>query len=152
MLDPSQSQIPSAFQYIPVPNHHVSAVFRLLAELDAGIPVAITNEGWSNADLARLERGEVETTIILSEVMDVLAASPGDWFDITELAKATNRDRSQIRMLWTHLTRHLKAHYDGAGWPVNAKWGTNLAPQRDAVVYYSLDHDQAAQWKEVRNA
>jgi hypothetical protein len=82
--------------------------------------------------------------------MDVLAARPKDWLDISELARATNRERSQIRMLWTHLSRHLKAHYNDAPWPVQAKWGSGSTPSRESVVFYSLDADQATQWLRVR--
>ncbi|WP_159599934.1 hypothetical protein [Agromyces humi] len=143
----------AGFQYVPVPNEHVPAVYRYLAELTvpAAQPAATAAESrnelpWSDEDLARLKARSYETTVIVSDIMDILAAHPGDWFTNAELAEALNRQPSQIVSLWSSLSRHLNKHYGRSQFPMETKSGKRFNPRKPEGVYYRLTDDQAEQW------
>lgn len=151
--DPSQDR---AFQYVPVPNEHVPAVYQLLSQLAMGVTptagAAVSQSGWTDEALRRFAAGDTETTVIVSKVMDALGDRPDEWLDLDELAELTGRDRNQLRRVWTHLSRHMRAQYDSAEWPLTMKWGTDFTPRRGPLAFYSLTAAEAEQWKRVRTS
>ncbi|HMH59088.1 MAG TPA: helix-turn-helix domain-containing protein [Galbitalea sp.] len=164
MNDSSPSNPSSApFQYIAVPNEHVAAVYRLLAERSessgkASLEIPDTAHDsnsdlvWNEKMLARFARGENKTTQMVGTIMDLLAENPTEMLTLDELAERTGWPRSQVKTLWTHMTRHTKAHYGTDHWPLRALWGNELDPPRPQVVYYFLTADEAERWKRARKA
>ncbi|SDZ56630.1 hypothetical protein [Herbiconiux ginsengi] len=142
------------FQLVPVPTQHVVAVMRFIAEIDSTLQtseeVSSSISTWSDEALERFAHGESKTLRIVQDVIDVLVKTPGVWFNLDELAEATTWDRATLKGVWTHLSRALKAHFDGNDWPLAAIWGLHLEPQLDPAMYYRVTEDQAAQWLRVR--
>jgi hypothetical protein len=106
--------------------------------------------GWSMNELRRLASAENFTTTVLGEILDVLSAQPGQWRNLDELAKATGRDRAEIKGIWTHVGRHMGKAYPDNGWPLESKWGTEIDPQWAAAQYYMVPEEQAGRWLAVR--
>jgi len=153
------------FHYVAVPQKYVPAVYQLLAELTMAdnAPVSIEtpainsptawSEMWPDEKLARFAAGDTKTTQIAGEIMDVLAEQPeNEPLTIDDLAERTGRPRSQVKALWTHVSRHLGKHYGTSHPPLSTKWGSELTPPRDNVVFYFLTAEQAQAWKRVRGA
>lgn len=156
MIAPDSVQAP-AFTYVAVPIQHVPAVYTLLAELSAAEATAAERTAlgglrWNDDDLHRLARGEVKTTQIVSEIMDILADNPDVPYAPTELADLTHRTPSQLSTLGTHISRHLAAHYKTTNWPFEAIEGKDMTPRRSGAIYYLLTGAQAEQWKRVRTS
>lgn len=151
---------PEPFQYVAVPQQHVAAVYRLLADLtDAGSAAGGEDtspsfgiDGWTEDKLRRFAAGDTKTTQLVAEIMDVLAQTPDQPLTLDELAELTGRPHSQIKTLWTHASRHFAKHYGTSKSPVTKKWGDQLSPQRENVVYYFLTADQVEMWERVRQA
>lgn len=104
---------------------------------------------WSVEKLEKLAAAKYTTTKRLTLVMDCLAKRPGQPVPTSELVEATGFTRTELKAVWTKLTRHLNAHYEGAPWPVHAVWG----PRADLAfdeVYYSVGAEQARRWIEAR--
>jgi hypothetical protein len=156
MTDPHPPIQPS-MQYIAIPTEHVPAVYRLLAQLSeaqAGEQTAPTaGTAWTDQLYERFARGEVKTTEIVGEVMDLLAEEPVTLkLSIDELAERTGYPRSQMKTVWTHLSRHIRTHYGTDEWPLETVWGSDLTPPRPQMIYYFLTAEQAEQWKRARGA
>jgi hypothetical protein len=79
-----------------------------------------------------------------------LADRADEWLDLDELAELIGRDSNQLRRVWTHLSRHMRAQYDSAPRSLKMEWGTDFTPRREPVTYYSLTDAQTKQWKRVR--
>lgn len=145
-----------AFQYIAVPNEHVPAVYRLLADLSS-VATSPSSEGdpsilrWSDAQLQRLMRREVLTTEIVCEIMDILASDPDTPYSPSDLAEKTGRTASQMSTLGTHISRHLAAHYDTTNWPFESGEGKDFTPRLPGSIYYLLNAQQAEQWRNLRD-
>jgi len=161
VINPADEQ----FQYVAVPQRFVPSVYQLLAELslsevlidDDGIEpdvVEVTSgndaTSWTDEMLERFAAGLTKTTQIAGEIMDVLAQSPDEKLSIDELAERTGRERSQVKALWTHVARHLRKHYGVTHPPLTTKWGADLEPARDNVVYYFVTPEQADAWRAAR--
>lgn len=157
--------ISEEFTFIAVPNKHVPAVYRFIAELterddlvepDSLVP-AETQSGtpfWTLEKLALFASDRSKTAVIMGEILDLLADRPERRLTIDELAKETERPRSQIKMIWTHLGRILRARYGTKDWPVTAKWAVHMTPRPEGpnVVYYWLTDEQAELWKQARDS
>lgn len=160
----SDEPTPGPFKYVAVPTEHLPAVYRLLADLSeatapaTGQPEEVhigggDDEIWSDDELARFARGDTKTTQLAGLVLDVLAEQPEDQpLTIDELAKRTGLPRSQVKTLWTHVARHLGKHYSTSRPPLTTKWGSQLTPPRENVVYYFMTPGQVEAWKRARNA
>jgi hypothetical protein len=154
MTDTSLPALP-AMQYVAVPTEHVPAVYRLLAQLAESRTTNDTSPSngsvWTDALYERFARGDVKTTEIVGEVMDLLAEEPETLkLSIDELAERTGYPRSQMKTVWTHLSRHVRTHYGTEEWPLETAWGTDLTPPRPQVIYYFLTAEQADQWRRAR--
>ncbi|MEY2468862.1 MAG: hypothetical protein QOF21_1560 [Actinomycetota bacterium] len=111
---------------------------------------------WTDAQLARFasSASKYNSIGLVARVLDIAAASPDELFSTTALMEVLGEqgvEKSELKMAWTHLTRHLNAHYGDDTWPLHAVWG----PERGfatAEVYYGVSLDRAAQWKRVRGA
>jgi hypothetical protein len=151
---PSQN---SAFQYVPVPNDDLPAVYQLLAERGSARAVSAAPDEaptddfhWSDQQLAKIAAGSTTTTQVLTEVMDLLAANPGVWYSQDELAEATGRARTQLLVVWSKLGPHLSKHYGTTRWPIETRNGRNLTPPRAGSVHYSMTAEGATAWRRVR--
>ncbi|KQP01404.1 hypothetical protein [Leifsonia sp. Leaf264] len=150
----------SQFQFVPVPNEQVPAVYRLLAELaatsartGAGTETALrvgSTDDWTDEQLQRLARGDATSTQALTDIMDFLSKHPGEWFSQESLVEATGRTRGQLLVVWTKLTPHFEKHYNTAAWPLNAERGDLLTPPRPSTAHYSVTPARAEQWKRIR--
>ena len=158
------------FQYVLLPVAHIPAVHELLAELGGQSAVESTSRvapqpasdpnsafaGWSQDEVVRLARGEKKTTVIVGEIMDHLAnLSVADdeqvWLTNDQLATATGRTASQLRVVWSKLAQHRNSQYSSTGLPVSAQWGNEFTPPiKPQVVYYSLTVAAAQAWKAIR--
>jgi hypothetical protein len=146
-----------AFQMVPVPNQHVPAVYRLLADL-ASAPSLATQDAatgsgdfeWNEVALADLAEGRYTTTKVVTEVMDFLSEHVGEWFSQDDLADATGRTKSQLIVVWSKFGPHIKKRYGATTWPLDDKNGRELNPPRPATVHYSMNSDQALLWLTVR--
>lgn len=134
-------------------------------------------DGWTDERLRKFaETGKQLTAIgIVVLVMDICAERPGEWIPTDELAEklAENlaapdvRDKvatklsvagvglKQLQRAWTHLTRHLKAQYHDATWPLEPKWGPEIpreeVPEPTNRVYYRVTRDRAEAWQAIRS-
>lgn len=161
------------FSLIPVPNKCRAAVYRFLAELSeredlageenedpAGKDGMVPTEAqadtrlWTLEKLIQFANDRSKTASIIGEILDVLVDRPERRLNIDELAKETERPRSQVKTVWTHLGRTLPARYDTKIWPLTAKWATNMDPRPEGpnLVYYWLTDEQAELWKQARDA
>ena len=109
-------------------------------------------EGWTEEKLHRLAAGDTKTTQLISEIMDILAAAPDEALTVDELAERTGHPHSQVTLLWTHASRPLARHHGTSKPPVSRRWGDQLRPPRENVVYYYMTAEQAAMWGRARNA
>lgn len=146
---------------VAVPVAYVPHVARLLAELEAQDrprPVARPRlrpkprqrgADWPVEDLRRLSRGRSATHRTIVAVLDALAAQPGKLFTVVELAANTGLPRQKITGAFAGLTRLLKAHYDYAsyGLPFARISHPEGMPNE---VYYTVDEQQAARWRQTR--
>lgn len=153
------------FTPILVPNKHRGAVYRFLADLseredlaehDGLVPTEVQADAplWPLEKLIQFANDRSKTASIIGEILDVLVDRPERRLNIDELAKETERPRSQVKTVWTHLGRTLPARYDTKIWPLTAKWAVNMDPRPEGpnLVYYWLTDEQAELWKQARDA
>jgi hypothetical protein len=152
----ADSVIP-AFQYVSVPSEHVPAVYRLLADLAAVAPSPepelTTGSGryvFTDEILKEISVGRYTTTSAITEIMDILAKRPGDWFDRDALVAATGRTSGQLGVVWSKFSGYLESRYGTTNWPFRGVGGRNLTPPRDPKVWYSMTAAEAEQWLRVR--
>jgi hypothetical protein len=166
----NKDEIAPAFQYVPVPNEHVSAVYQLLSSLAAGQPTVAApresddswqsdriqaafdraDEVWTEGQLARIAAGSYTSTVALSEILDVIAGNPG-WYTQNELAEITGRSLDQYRIVWSKLTPHFEKHYGTAVWPLIGFTGTQLTPPRQStLIHFTTTTLIIERWKHVR--
>jgi hypothetical protein len=163
----------SEFQYVPVPNQHVPAVYRLLAELATSrssaeahvqssdrswqsdrIQAAFdrADQVWTEGQLARIAAGTYTSTQVLTEIMDIVAADP-KWFTQNEFASATGRSLDQYRIVWAKLGPHFEKHYGTGTWPIIGFAGTQLTPPLDSsLIHFTMTPETIERWKRVRAA
>jgi hypothetical protein len=146
------------FQLVPVPAQHVMSVMRFLADLESDTPAvssAFKSEtpdvAWDDEALSRFASAEAKALRILTNIIDILSTKPGTWMNLDDIAKKSEWDRPTLKGVWTHGTRAMKAHYEGRKLPLETAFGPTLQPALDAVRYYRVTADQAAQWKRVRS-
>lgn len=127
-----------------------------LAEPDSLVPAEAQASDWlwPFEKLIQFANDQSKTALIIGEILDLLAGRPERRLTIDELAKETERPRSQIKMIWTHLGRTTRARYDTKTWPLTAKWSANMDPRPEGpnFVYYWLTDEQAELWKQARDA
>ncbi|WP_077490877.1 hypothetical protein [Sinomonas mesophila] len=153
------------FSLVPVPNEYVGAVYRLLADLserqdlaehDSLVPTGAQANVplWPLEKLIQFANDRSKTASLIGEILDILVDRPERRLNIDELAKEIERPRSQVKMVWTHLGRTIRARYDTKIWPLTAYWADNMDPRPDGpnVVYYWLTDEQAELWKQARDA
>lgn len=159
---PNPNAAPSAFQYVPVPNEHLNAVYALLTKLAGETPATgtitetpATADGdvvfWTDERLRELAAGRWTTTQALTDVMDFLAKHPGDWFTQEELVEATGRTKGQLGVVWTKIGPHFVKHFGANVWPIETNNGRYLNPARSAVIHYSVNATMAENWIRIRN-
>jgi len=166
-VNDSVAPIPTAsggFQYVPVPDEHVPAVYRLLANLaSTSVSAPSTKnpdpdlgpgpdldevEGWSDPDLRSFAFSAMQIAQTARCVFDVLAASPAEWMSTSDLVDATGLG-SKIKNMPTQFTRTLNARYNGKPSPLEHRWGTNLDVPRDDQMYYRVTPARAEQWLRI---
>jgi len=150
----------SGFQYVPVPNEHVTTVIRFLAELTdvstgtqilgAGLPEQ-NSDGWTEKELRRLAESGGRLYDVIRAIYDHLAAHPGEWFGTDELAEQTGVELNSVRALPTQTQRSFKVHFDGRTWIGEGEWGTNFTPARRPQMYFSFSREVAERWKRARS-
>lgn len=159
------------FSPILVPNEHVPAVHRFIADLierehlaehedlaehDGLVPTEAQANApfWTLEKLIQFANDRSKTASIIGEIMDILVDRPERRLTIDELAKETERPRSQVKMIWAHLGRILRARYHTKSWPLTARWSANMDPRPEGpnLVYYWLTDEQAELWKQARDA
>lgn len=153
------------FSPILVPNEHVPAVHRFIADLieredlaehDGLVPAEaqVNARLWTLEKLIQFANDRSTTASIIGEILDILVDRPERRLNIDELAKETERPRSQVKMIWAHLGRILRARYDTKTWPLTARWAVNMDPRPEGpnLVYYWLTDEQAELWKQARDA
>lgn len=159
--DPGDALVP-----VHVPRRHLTAVYGFLAELDAPASpaddvdsVAIASGDpesgetvWSVEQLSRFAKTSTTTSATIGKVLDVLAATPDEYFSTSQLEELTEISRAKLKGAFAALTRHLKAHYDARGWMLQYEWGPRLGPGHPAEGHYMLSAEQAARWQEARAA
>lgn len=151
---------------VAVPRQHLIAVYGFLAQLEgASAPVGhdvetvdavdaddATEVTWPVEDLRRFAATPTATSSTIGKVLDVLAASPGDYLSTSELEEQTGVERKNLKGAFSALTRHINKHYDGRGWMLTFKWGPEIEPGYPAEAHYTLSEDQASRWKEARHS
>lgn len=142
--------------YLAVPPEHVEAVRGFLATLTPDEDVVGVNHGVDDAlitdSLLRdIAAGDAKATQIVSEAMDVLSERPEHPMNLLELSERTKRPLSQLRTVWTHLSRYMKQRFDHKKWPVHARSGYRFDPPIGGEeVYYWLSEDVSARWRRIR--
>jgi len=89
---------------------------------------------------------------IVVRVMDICAERPEEPIPTSELLRLLEPhgvQRGQLKMAWTHLSRHLKSHYRHNRWPLTGEWGPSIG-RASSEVYYHLSTARAQQWKRLR--
>jgi hypothetical protein len=148
------------FSYVPVRPEHVTAVQDFLSALGGEpAPVAVPEEEedrdinalYSNAVLADIAAGTTKATVIISEIMDVLAQRDGQPANLHDLAKITGRGISQLQTVWTHLSRYLKARYGHKRAPIRSRSGYRFDPPIGGdEVYYWMSPAISTRWRALR--
>jgi len=144
------------YQYVPVRPEHVGAVKELLATLETPAIADLATEDERDALitddlLADIAKGSKKTTVIISEILDILAEAPEKPVNLAELADRTGRTLSQLQTVWTHLTRYMRARFGHKHWPVRMRSGYRFEPPIGGdEVYVWVTDDVATRWRAVR--
>ena len=136
--------------YVPVPTTRVEDVYRLLGGGAVRLvePVGLVSGGidkddlgaeWTLAELAQFASGTTKTTRLITRMLDLLAAQPGDRFSTHDLVDRLGVNPTGLRGALAALSRHLKAHYPGYSTPFDTESGR-----------YSLTAQTAAVWSKAR--
>lgn len=165
--NPVETALPPAavdYQYVPVPNEHVHAVYTLLASLITpnASPAAhnsimdtdnqLAARGWDDLQLSRLMARTTETTSFLVEVVDRLsevALESGEtaWRSNAAIAQTLHLDPATVKNRWSKLPAHLRKHYPGvSGWPILTRSGDRVDSSWPPAVVYGISVDDARAW------
>lgn len=145
------------FQYVPVPDEYVTAVYRLLADLSGrtgdgvggGAPAEPSDGDWMDDELRGFAYSSLQIASTTRAVLDALSVTPGAPMSTLELAEKTGLG-SKIKNMPTQFTRTLNARYQGKRSPLEQGWGTTLEEPRDDQMYYWITLERAAQWLRIR--
>jgi len=143
---------------VHVPRRHLSAVYGFIASLDsAAVPSSVDNDEtepvevtWPVEDLRRFAETPTATSVTIGKVLDVLAASPGEYFSTSQLEDQTGVPRQNLKGAFSALTRHVNAHYQARDWMLTCSWGPDLGANYPAESHYILSEQQATRWIEAR--
>ncbi|MDQ1305111.1 MAG: two-component system, OmpR family, response regulator [Actinomycetota bacterium] len=148
---------PDPFVSVPVPLSYVIPVYELIARLAVAPPTEVDGDEtepeevtWPVEDLRRFAETPTTTSVTIGKVLDVLAASPGEYFSTSQLENLTGVPRSNLKGAFSALTRHLKAHYEARGWMLTFEWGPSLGAGYPVEAHYVLSHEQAERWLQAR--
>jgi hypothetical protein len=83
--------------------------------------------------------------MLVSRMLDVLAARRSDWIGTTELVGLLGVEKTKLRGTLAALTRHVKAHYGRLNWPMKFEWNGTEAT-------YKINPDVAELWPSVRES
>lgn len=160
--------------YVPVPPHLLPAVYQLLGELTTtpvggndsppadttGIdppPVDTTRadlgpfgEGWDAEDFRKLVATEAISTRLVCRFLDLLSPTPGSWYPTSHLLELLGDEHDKVRGGLGAFSRHVRRHYPGLGWPMDAKWGPDLGDGFPLETHYMVTATEAAIWTQVR--
>lgn len=159
----------SALAYMPVPVPLLPEMYRVLAELTAGVvdepepgggsplpggtlagDLGENGVGWDAADLARLAATDMATTRLISRMLDVLAETPDQRYTTSDLVERLDVSKANLRGSLAALTRHIKRHYAGLGWPMIFEWGGDVGEGAPMETHYKVTPELAAIWRQVR--
>jgi hypothetical protein len=151
------------YHYVPVLPEHVADVEEFLRGLDAGTrdtateladeitDALVTDELITDDLLVDIAAGSRKATVIVGQVMDILARQPEQPMNLVELAERTGRELSQMQTVWTHFSRYLRARYGHKHWPVGARSGYRFEPPVGGEeVYYWMTPEIAERWRKIR--
>lgn len=154
--------------YVPVPSNLLPQALRAIAELMAPGPADLgpgaeispggtvhdqlgpNGQGWTAEELGRLAETESSTTNMVSRLLDELTGAPDEYLPTSVLVERLGVSQPQLRGALGALTRHLKKHYQGLGWPMDAVWGPELGESFE--TYYKVNHEVAETWKRARSS
>lgn len=154
------------FQYVPVPNRFVVDVMAYLSRLQADehgdVPVVdvdspagadvdgVSVDGLSDDELAYFVTRRTRIAGTVASMLDVLSRDPESPMGTAELAEATGRKITQIKIVPTQIAR-VGGRRDGDhNGPLRGDWGLDMTPPRDGQMYYWVTAERAAQWERVR--
>ncbi len=132
------------FVQVPVPVDRVEDVYRLLAQPAVTEDSEDALEEWDLEMLKRFADGTGVANVKVGKMLDVMSQSPNELFTIADLVEETDYDRLEIRGALSGLTRHLRAHFDGADWMFDTEWSN----ENEAA--YSVNKHIAELWQQVR--
>lgn len=145
------------YHYVAVLPEHVAAVQEFIDELvGAGEPATEHAAGTADAFitddyLADIAGGSRKATVIVGEVMDILAQQPGSPMNLAQLAERTGRTLSQMQTVWTHFSRYLRARFGHKHWPIQTRSGYRFEPPIGGEeVYYWVTPEIAERWNKIR--
>lgn len=147
---------------VAVPVAYVPHVARLLAELDAQQPLRPvprhrtrrpqqSPQGlWPVEELRRLSVGGSDTHHTIVAVLDALSARPDALFTLEELAAATGVPQAKVTGAFAGLSRLIRAHFDFDRYGLPFTKVTGVPGGQAKQVHYSVDQQQAGQWRLAR--
>lgn len=146
---------------VPVFRRDLVKVYEFIAMLhqEAPPPAAGSSEvvgaagaesAWTVDELRRFLTTAGTTNVTIGKVVDALATKPGTYFSTTELEAMTGVPRNKLKGSMSALTRHIKKHYAGHGWPFVYQWGPNVGADYPAEAHYTIDEQTASAWREAR--
>lgn len=155
----------AAFQYVPVPNEHVTAVLAFLGErlsttaATSVEPIAddavVTNQeavdGWTDENLIKFFAMDTKTSIIVGRMLRHLSGHPGQdgALSTRELAEALDVDYSVMKIIPTQAKRTLGKHFPELTKPWRAQSGPRFMPPRANEVFFWVTAERAAQLKRL---
>jgi hypothetical protein len=169
MSVPTDSGIPLEWGLIAAPKALLPVLYRQVEEFlglsPTGRPAADTSssasvenepatDGWTDELLSKFAATgrRLNSIRIVVAVMDICAGRPDEWVPTSELLKHLSPqgiEASQLKIAWTHLSRHLNAQYGHSEWPLDAQWGPDFG-HPTSEVYYRLSSARAQQWNRIR--
>lgn len=144
---------------IPVFRRDLVKVYGFIAMLHQEAPPPAAGEvagtagaesAWTVDELRRFLTTAGTTNVTIGKVVDALATKPGSYFSTTELEAMTGVPRSNLKGSMSALTRHIKKHFAGHGWPFVYQWGPNVSADYPTEAHYTIDEHTAAAWREAR--
>jgi hypothetical protein len=158
----------AAFQYVPVPNEHVTAVLAFLGEListtavtaatpiepmaeDAVVADHEASDGWTDENLIKFFAMGTKTSITVGRMLRHLSRQPGQdgALSTSELAEALDVDYSVMKMIPTQVARTLGKHFPELTKPWRAQSGPRFTPPRANEVFFWVTAERAAQLKRL---
>jgi hypothetical protein len=141
------------FVNIPVPKELVVATYAFLAgqtkstSPSSGWPGDV-GEAWTVDDLRAVAQSRQPSLRRITSVLDHLAAKPGVWVSLTEVATRIDVTPGQLSGALSGFTKWIKSTRgeDNPYWPIEVVYGNGPGDQ----AHYSMSEVVAERWRQAR--